>query len=402
MIITIKLDELDGDIAKFYENEENMLYIKDALIHGYKIVNSDTYALNLKNTNQNHTQKIDDLSKQNQQLLTELRDIKIAKQIEIDQNSQKLSSHFSNLQQELEQNFQKKLLNQRELIQTEYKTIIDTKNTEILEYKKQNESTFTKLTDIRNEERQYYDPKLIELQQKNEELNTKLNERNLVYENSSKKGKEGENNIFNLLNSLFPNANIEDTHSQARSGDIRIDYLGVQILFENKNFSSNVPKRDIEKFRRDVHESDAHCGIMCSENTGIATKNDLDIEIFSNKPLIYLHNTKNNIDKVYIAILILANIIEKNMELDLGDIQDVKQLIKETEEIQRIYTIQKKNLNYSIEMNEKLKVSNNTIKFKMETILKGDKKSKKSKCPHCSKEFANLERHIQKNHIEVI
>ena len=112
MIITIKLDELDVDIAKFYENEENMLYIKDALIHGYKIVNSDTYALNLKNTNQNHTQKIDDLSKQNQQLLTELRDIKIAKQIEIDQNSQKLSSHFSNLQQELEQNFQKKLLNQ--------------------------------------------------------------------------------------------------------------------------------------------------------------------------------------------------------------------------------------------------------------------------------------------------
>ena len=60
---------------------------------------------------------------------------------------------------------------------------------------------------------------------------------------------------------------------------------------------------------------------------------------------------------------------------DLGDIQDVKQLIKETEEIQRIYSIQKKNLNYSIEMNERLKVSNNTIKIKMESILKNEKKT---------------------------
>jgi hypothetical protein len=141
---------------------------------------------------------------------------------------------------------------------------------------------------------------------------------------------------------------------------------------------------------------------MCSENTGIANKNDLDIEIFDNKPLIYLHNTKNDIDKVYIAILILANIIEKNMQIDLGDIQNIKELIKETENIQRIYNIQKRNLNHSLEMNEKLKVSNNTIKFKLESILKNEKQSTKSKCPHCSKFFVDLEKHIQKKHPDVI
>lgn len=402
MIISINIDELDGKIAKFYENSENMLKIKDALIHGYKIVTSDTYALNLKNSNESYAHKINVLSEQNKSLTSELGALKIAKQIDIDKNTQKLTLHFNEQKQETEELQQIKLLKQRESIQNEYKSILDSKNDEIKHYKQEISDNFAKLNEIRNQERQYYDPKLEELNQKNEELNAKLNQRNLVYENSSKKGKEGENDILQLLNSLLPNAHIEDTHAQARSGDIRIEYSGVQILYENKNFSSNVPKRDIEKFRRDVRESDAHCGIMCSENTGIATKNDLDIEIFDNKPLIYLHKTKNNIDKVYVAILILANIMEKNIALDLGDIQEVKELIKETEEIQRIYNIQKKNLNHSLEMNERLKVSNNTIKFKLESILKGDKKSKKSKCPHCAKEFVDLEKHIQKNHTQVI
>lgn len=402
MIITINLDEIDSDIAKFYENSDNCALIKDALIHGYKIVTSDTYALNLKNSNETHTHKINDLSIHNQQLQTEVSDLKIAKQIEIDKNSQQLVSHFNQQKQELDELQQKKMQNLRESVQNEYKMVLESKNQEIQQYKNEITENFAKLNEIRNQERQYYDPKLLELNYKNEELNAKLNERNLVYENSSKKGKEGENDILKVLTSLLPNALIEDTHTQARSGDIRIEYLGVQILYENKNFTSNVPKRDIEKFRRDVKESDAHCGIMCSENTGIATKNDLDIEIFENKPLIYLHKTKNNIDKVYIAILILANIMEKNIELDLGDIQEVKELIKETEEIQRIYNIQKKNLNHSLEMNERLKVSNNIIKFKMESILKGDKKPKKSKCPHCAKEFVDLAKHIQKNHAEII
>ena len=402
MIISINLDELDSKIVKFYEDSNNMMLIKDALIHGFNIVKSGAYALNLKNTSESTAQTISDLSTENESLKSELADLKVSTQIEIDKNTQKLSVYHMNQKQEIEENYQKKFKNQCEIIENDYKSLLESKNAEILQFKQQISENFMKLSQIRDEERNFYDPKLVELQKKNEELNFKLNERNLIYQNSSKKGKEGENDILVTLNSLFPNATIEDTHTQARSGDIRIEYSGVQILFENKNFSSNVPKRDIEKFRRDVQESDAHCGIMCSENTGIANKNDLDIEIFDNKPLIYLHNTKNDIDKVYIAILILANIIEKNMQIDLGDIQNIKELIKETENIQRIYNIQKRNLNNSLEMNEKLKVSNNTIKFKLESILKNDKQSTKSKCPHCSKVFVDLEKHIQKKHPDVI
>ena len=71
----------------------------------------------------------------------------------------------------------------------------------------------------------------------------------------------------------------------------------------------NVPKRDIDKFIRDVQESDVHCGIMCSENTGIANREDLQIEIVEGKPLIYLHQTKTNLIE---SIKLTADFIREN------------------------------------------------------------------------------------------
>ena len=83
-----------------------------------------------------------------------------------------------------------------------------------------------------------------------ENLQLKLDERNSILSNSSKKGKEGEVRMLDILNELFPNAEIKDTHKTKANGDFRIVIHGIQILVENKNFKINVPKRDIEKFKR--------------------------------------------------------------------------------------------------------------------------------------------------------
>ena len=48
MLLKIQVDELDPKLVTFYENADNMLLIKDALIHGFSIINTDTYALNIK------------------------------------------------------------------------------------------------------------------------------------------------------------------------------------------------------------------------------------------------------------------------------------------------------------------------------------------------------------------
>ena len=396
MILTLNLDCLDPEIIKFYEQESNKSLIKDALIHGYKIVNSSTYGLNFENSNQDSTKRIEQLCNQNSRLSQQIEELKsenlnlqTKQNLQLQENSQKLISQFNQQKIELEDFYSKRETEKRTLFEQQ-------KQSEFESYKTQISELHQQILQVKDNERNHYEPRIQELQMR-------LDERTSIYSNSSKRGAEGENDIQTILNSLFPNAIVQDTHSQSRSGDMRIELNGIQILYENKNFTSNVPKRDIDKFIRDVQESDVHCGIMCSENTGIANRNDLDIEILERKPMIYLHNTKDNVDKIRVAVLILVNILQNNLELDTSMIQKIKDLVKETEEINKIYNSTKKNINLMNESNEKLAIHTKNIKYRLEEIVnkceKGDEyDDRKQKCQYCSKFYMDLEKHIKKNH----
>ncbi len=403
MILTLNLECLDSDIVKFYEQEPNKSLIQDALIHGYKIVNSTTYGLNFENSNQDSARKVDELSTQNSrlsqqidELKSEITNLQTKQNLLLQENSQQLISQFNQQKVELENTYSKRETEKRTLFEQQMEQTFQLKNLELDTYKNQIAELNQQILNIKDQERNHYELRIKELQ-------AKLDERNSIYSNSSKRGAEGENNVEIVLNKLLPSAIIQDTHSQSRSGDMRIELNGIQILYENKNFTSNVPKRDIDKFIRDVKESDVDCGIMCSENTGICNREDLDLEIFEGKPMIYLHNTKENVDKIRISIMILVNILQNNLELDESMIQKIKNLVKQTEEITKIYNGQKKNINSMMELNENLIIQNRNIKYRMEEILKKcetGEDEKKQKCAVCTKGFTNLERHMDKNHPE--
>ena len=402
MILTINLEDLDPEITKFYESESNKLLIKDALIHGYNTIKSDTYALNLENSNQDHTQKIAELSATNSTLVkqiedfeSEIKNLKTQNLLDVQDTRQQLTIQFNQQKSELEANNLKRETEKQTLLESQYTQLIESQKLELSTAKNQVLELHNQICVIKDQERDYYQKQINDLREK-------LDEKTSIYSNSSKRGAEGENNIESVLNDLFTKATITNVHTQMRSGDMRIELDGIQILFENKNFTSNVPKRDIDKFIRDVQESDVHCGIMCSENTGIANREDLQIEIVEGKPLIYLHQTKTNVDKIKIAILILVNILQNNLELDTSMIQKIKELVKETEEINKIYNSQKKSLNMMMEQNEKLVISGRNIKYRLEEIIykceDSDYDVRKQKCQYCSKKFTDLEKHIQKNH----
>ena len=61
------------------------------------------------------------------------------------------------------------------------------------------------------------------------------------------------------------------------------------ILFENKYYSTNVQKYEVLKFIRDCDEQNCS-GILLSQNTGICTKDNFQIDIQNNNVLIYIHN----------------------------------------------------------------------------------------------------------------
>ena len=157
-------------------------------------------------------------------------------------------------------------------------------------------------------------------------------------ENSSIKGKNSENAMLQNLNLLFPKNVIEDTHKEAGKGDfIMTDMDDVKILLENKDYKLSVPKKEIDKFERDISiNPDIVAGIFMSNKSGISKKSDFQIDIIQNKPVCYLHYTNKNIDKIKIAYDVIKAVI--NSGIDLSNKETIDNLNKLSSEIKKKMT----------------------------------------------------------------
>jgi len=150
-----------------------------------------------------------------------------------------------------------------------------------------------------------------------EEERKKIDNYIIRQQNSSLVGADGEEICLSNLTVLFPAAKIEDTHAEAGRGDFFFSYNDINLMIENKNYSRNVPKKEIDKFYRDIeNNSDIQGGILCSQKSGIANREDFCIEICKGKPIIMLHQTNSNTNKIKIAIELLMGIIKTNIDFN--------------------------------------------------------------------------------------
>ena len=127
-------------------------------------------------------------------------------------------------------------------------------------------------------------------------------------ENSSAKGKISENILFNTLVSLFPCAQIDSVGTTKETGDIIITRKDrPRILVENKNWDKNVVQEEVKKFLHDVEQQNC-CGLFLAQNHGIANKEDFEINIHNGNVLVYIHQAKNDPDKIKVAISIIDHL----------------------------------------------------------------------------------------------
>ncbi len=128
------------------------------------------------------------------------------------------------------------------------------------------------------------------------------------YQNSSLKGKFGENKLSSLLNDFFTTGEIINTSTVKHSCDYLLKRENMHdIYFENKDYDRNIPPQEIKKFIRDIEEQDSH-GIFISQNSGITSKSDFHIDIHKNNILIYLHNVNFDINKIKTAVDIIDHL----------------------------------------------------------------------------------------------
>ena len=188
------------------------------------------------------------------------------------------------------------------------------------------------------------------------------------FEKGSGKGNVSENVLYNILLSLFPCAQIDYVGNEIKeTGDIiLIRNNKPKILIENKDHDTcNVPKHDVDKFIRDC-EIQQCCGIMFSQNRGIANKENYELQINNGNILLYVHNVHFDNDKIKTAIEIVEQFKVKFDEINAdNNICNIEtSVLEEINKEFNNYTSQKHSLLKIVkDFNEKMNSSINDLKM---------------------------------------
>jgi len=203
------------------------------------------------------------------------------------------------------------------------------------------------------------------------------------------KGKVSENSLELVLNNLFPSADIINSSNTKESADYILRRENIHdIHFENKHYNTNVPTKEIKKFKRDM-EINNSSGIMLCQNFGIVSKNNFEFEIFNNNVYVYLHKVNYDADKIKTAVDIIDHIKKEigNKEINKDIFMDRDLFAKINAEFIKI--IEKRD---NIIVNIK-KYNENVIKELRDidfptirdfiSINSGSTETKKFKCEYC-------------------
>ena len=241
-------------------------------------------------------------------------------------------------------------------------------------------------------------------QDKQQKLSTDVNSLLNKMENTPGKGKISENSLGSILNLIFPNAEVNNVANTKESADYILIRQGLNdIRFENKNFGKNVPTKEVNKFKRDMEVNNSS-GIMLTQNFGISSKDNFEIEIVNNNVYVYLHNVQYDADKIKTAVSIIDHMkkemtnkeVVKEISMDKTIFAKINaDFIKLIEQRDAIIISIKK-------YNEKLISEVREIEFPSLSdflaINNGSTESKKFTCKYCGKtpkknNFRGLETH---------
>ena len=137
---------------------------------------------------------------------------------------------------------------------------------------------------------------------------------------ASTKGKVSENILSSILQKMFPSGDIQFVGTTKESGDFILNRdTKPTILIENKNWERNVIQDEVKKFLRDI-EVNKCCGLFLSQNTGVANKQNYEINIHDGNVLVYIHYVNNDPEKIKIGIDIIDHFKEMLTELESDEV----------------------------------------------------------------------------------
>lgn len=182
------------------------------------------------------------------------------------------------------------------------------------------ESFYNDLSEKNEKIRKEEEEKRLSLRQEYNALLEKEREKYMAIskrqENSTLLGQDGESFTYHKLNMLFPKSEVIDTHDEKQCGDFKLVYKNIPLLLEVKNYKGNVLKKEIVKFQRDmVYRSEMKGGIFISLKSGISSREDFQLEVYDGRPVIFLTNVKENMEKIKLAAKFIETMVKENIDL---------------------------------------------------------------------------------------
>ena len=220
----------------------------------------------------------------------------------------------------------------------------------------------------------------------NDELSIYLSK----YKTSASKGAFSENHLYHIINKAYPSSELTNSSSFTGMGDMilkRKDYT--PILFENKDYSINVKKDEVDKFIRDISKNEYN-GIFISQHSGIVGKDNFQIDIHDKHILIYIHSCDYDIDKINLAINTIDTLTEKLIDINSDNSCISNDMIKMINNEYQTFLTNRETILHNFKDNYK-KTLEIFTHLKLPSIEKylsnhfADTKKNKLLCPHCNK-----------------
>ena len=211
----------------------------------------------------------------------------------------------------------------KRITENDYEKILYLHNKQNIELKEKNDELYNKIDMLNRkiiEISKYKDESnYINITQNLDVLNNKFSSYfEKIFRENTAKGAFGENFIQNYLSDKFSNSQIINTSKETACGDITFIFDNLNLLIESKNVQT-LKKDDIDKFYRDIEvrsaKNDINSALLVSLNdTNLVNGYRIfHFEIKNNIPIIMISNVFNNNEFIRMAIMILNNLIKKNM-----------------------------------------------------------------------------------------
>jgi len=191
-----------------------------------------------------------------------------------------------------------------------------------------------------------------------------------IKNNSSRKGKLGESLAMNALKKKYPGWKIENTAGIAHEGDM-FAYSNEygKILYEIKTYSTNVPAKEIQKFKNDMVTTNSKYGIFVSQTSGIVGKKLIDFETINNTIIVYVSCSGLNGHGIELATEFLLSLIdcgylERRYLLKDKNIEDILYKINE-----KLYDL-KENINNFSRIKMQINEFKTTMNSHIDTLYK--------------------------------